>query len=132
MNIKPKNFTWPELYDNVIDITAYTFSWKNIRRRFTNSSHNVPRFLNFIRGISQEGFGRIKYHKLMKKMLEEDRKFRDYFEGENDVLPDFFHNIIKKDLGQWYEQLPQGAIYHDQNAYLKSQQIPIQKKAAVS
>ncbi|MGZ5286340.1 MAG: hypothetical protein ACXWB9_04105, partial [Flavisolibacter sp.] len=45
--------------------------------------------------------------------------FRKFFEGETDQLPEFYLNLIKKDLGIWYKWLPEGAIMHDQNAYLK-------------
>ena len=35
------------------------------------------------------------------------------------ALPDFYLEIIKKDLGYMLEWLPNGAIYHDSKAYLK-------------
>jgi hypothetical protein len=37
------------------------------------------------------------------------------------VLPQFYKNIVRQDLGPLTEWLPEGALYHDPNAYLKSE-----------
>jgi len=73
-----------------------------------------------MRGVSSEGFGRIKYISTLIQLLETDRHFRSYFEQETDVIPQFYVNKIKKDLGPFWEWLPEGAIYHDYNAYLNT------------
>ncbi len=36
------------------------------------------------------------------------------------MLPEFYHNRIRHDLGPMYQYLPEGAIYHDPTAYLGS------------
>jgi len=36
------------------------------------------------------------------------------------VLPPFYYERIRRELGPLYEYLPDGALYHDQNAYLES------------
>jgi len=59
---------------------------------------------------------------MMRRLLDEDRSIRAYHEGETDVLPAFYHDKIRRDLGSLYQFLPEGAIYHDQNAYLKAQE----------
>jgi hypothetical protein len=48
---------------------------------------------------------------------------RDYLEGETDVLPAFYHDRIRRELGPLYEYLPDGALYHDPNAYLGSEAV---------
>jgi hypothetical protein len=46
-------------------------------------------------------------------------------EKQNNCLL-FFSNIIKKDLGIWWQWLPQGAMEHDANAYMhKSSSNPV-------
>ena len=119
MNVKPKNYEWVDFYDKVIDLTAYTFSNRAIYRRFANASHFTVKWMNVMRAISSEGYGRLRFFRKVRKQLVEDQAFRDYFEGETTVLPDFYTGIIRKDLGKWWKWLPEGAIYHDQNAYLK-------------
>jgi hypothetical protein len=74
--------------------------------------------MNMMRAVSSEGWGRLKFYKNIRQKLVEDRGFRAYFEKDTDKLPEFYTNLIKKDLGIWYEWLPEGAIYHDHKAYL--------------
>jgi hypothetical protein len=76
--------------------------------------------MNLMRAVSSEGFGRIKYIATLIQLLETDRQFRMYFEQETDVIPQFYVNKIKEDLGPLWEWLPEGAIYHDHKAYLNS------------
>jgi hypothetical protein len=120
MNVKPLNYTWPQFYDEVVDLSRYSFSWRAIGRRFAATPAAIPRGMNVVRAVSSEGFGRIKYHTLMRRLLDEDRDVRAYMEGETEVLPAFYHDKIRRDLGPLYHFLPEGAIYHDQNAYLKA------------
>jgi len=118
MNIKPKNYEWVDFYDKVIDLTSYTFSRRAMYRRFAATKDFTNKWMNFMRAISSEGHGRIKFYKQIRKNLVEDRNFRNYFEGETKQLPPFYTNIIKKGLGIWWEWLPKGAVEHDPNAYL--------------
>lgn len=118
MNLKPKNYEWVDFYDKVIDLTEYTFSRKAIYRRFMASSHFTTRWMNVMRAISSEGYGRIRFYKMLRKNLVESSSFRKYFEGESDQLPQFYKDIIQKDLGIWMQWLPEGAMEHEPNAYL--------------
>jgi len=122
MNVKPKHYSWTEFYDHVIDLTAYSFSWRSIANRFRHTDMNIPRWMNLVRAISSEGFGRLKYYREVRRRLDADLAFRDYFEGETTELPSFYLNIMKRDLGPFWDWLPKGALYHDTHAYLKSEQ----------
>jgi hypothetical protein len=119
MNMRPKHYTWPAFYRHVIDLTRHSFSPRAIVRRAIATQ---PRWLNFVRAISSEGYGRINYYSQVHQHLLTDKGFRDYFERETDVLPQFFEDRIRRDLGSLWQYLPQGAIYHDAYAYLKSQE----------
>ena len=121
MNVKPANYSWPEFYDYVIDLTEYTFSWRSIWRRFRAIKSRIPRWMNVVRAVSSEGFGRLKYYRQVRHMLEHDLPFRRYFEQETDELPAFFKDRMKKDLGSLWHWLPEGAMHHDANAYLKTE-----------
>ena len=124
MNVKPKNYEWIPFYDKVIDLTEYTFSRKAIYRRWRANTHFTAKWMNAMRAISSEGHGRIKFFKKVRAKLKTDKAFRDYFEGESTQLPQFYIDLIKKDLGVWNEWLPKGAIYHDPYAYMKKQNPP--------
>lgn len=119
MNIKPKNYSWPEFYSHVISLGEHTFSWGAILRRLIATNAFIPRWMNVVRAISEEGFGRIAYNKRILKNLNSDIQFRRYFEQETKELPPFYLDMIRNDLGPLWDALPDGAIFHDQNAYIK-------------
>ena len=80
--------------------------------------------MNVMRAISSEGYGRIRFYKMIRNKLASDRSFLKYFEGEHTTLPKFYKDIIEKDLGIWNQWLPEGALEHEPNAYLhKSSKI---------
>lgn len=118
MNLKPKNYEWVDFYDKVIDLTHYTFSAKAIYKRFTASNHLTTKWMNFMRAVSSEGHGRLRFYRLVRKNLQEDSSFRAFFEGESKQLPEFYKSIIQKDLGMWWKWLPETALVHDENAYM--------------
>ncbi len=123
MNVKPKNYAWPEFYDYVIDLTRYTFNTRAIAKRLVANSGSIPRWMNFLRAISSEGSGRIRYHSNIRRLLESDRNVRGYFERDTTDLPDFYRNLVCADLGPLWEWLPDGALEHDPGAYLRSVEL---------
>ncbi len=120
MNIIPKNYSWPDFYSHIIGLGEHTFSWNAIARRLVATKAFIPRWMNVVRAISEEGFGRVAFNKSILMKLNSDKKFRDYFEQETTELPQYYKDIIKNEVGPLWNWLPDGAIYHDQNAYLKS------------
>ncbi len=118
MNVKPANYSWPDFYDHVIALTRHSFSWRAIYARYRAITATIPRWMNVVRAVSSEGFGRIRYYTRVRELLEHDRPFRDYFEGESGTLPEFFRERIRMDLGPLWSWLPSGALSHDPNAYL--------------
>jgi hypothetical protein len=119
MNVRPMNYSWTEFYDRVIDLTRYSFSWRAIARRFGATQGLASRYMNLVRAVSTEGFGRLKYHGEIRHRLDHDRQIQRYFEQETSELPQFYQALIQKDLGPLWDWLPEGALHHDPNAYLK-------------
>ena len=105
----------------VIDLCEYSFSLRSMARRFRATPPLFAKGLgiNIVRAVSSEGYGRIKYHKTIRRMLREDRHMRDFFEGETDEVPPFYVDLVRRELGPFWEDLPAGALNHDPNAYLK-------------
>jgi len=82
--------------------------------------------MNVVRALSTEGSGRIKYHSAVREKLDSDPTFSRYFEGASDELPQFYVDRVRNDLGSLWDELPEGALYHDPHAYLKAQpRIPL-------
>jgi hypothetical protein len=132
MNVRPEGYGWTELYDETIKLTEYTFSWRAIAARFAATHTAIPKWLNFVRAVSSEGFGRLRYYKEVRRRLDTDRPLRAYFEQETRVLPDFYLDQIRKDLGDLYPWLPPEALSHDENAYLGEQRAHAAPEAAAA
>lgn len=128
MNVRPKNYEWPEFYDHLIDLMKHSFSLKAVYRRFKATSSPLAKFMNVVRAGSSEGYFRLQYHKKLRGLMDTDRSIRDFMEQETDVIPDFYVNKIMSSLGPFAEFLPKGAIEHDQNAYLKKTESAMLKK----
>ncbi len=120
MNVKPMNYSWTEFYSHIIGLGEHTFSWSAIMKRMVATKAFIPRWMNVVRAISEEGFGRVAYNKKILMYLNSDTEFRKYFEQETTELPKFYKDIIKNELGPLWEWLPEGAISHNQNAYLET------------
>jgi hypothetical protein len=52
--------------------------------------------------------------------LDSDRPFRRFFDQETTEIPPFIVQRVRHDLGRFWDWLPDGALRHDPNAYLKS------------
>jgi hypothetical protein len=125
MNVRPENYEWPEFYDHVIDLTKYTFSWRAIANRFKATKAVIPRWMNMVRAMSSEGFGRIRHYTELRHRLDTDEVTRSYFAQTADDLPAFYAEQVRKDLGPLWHWLPEGALLHDHNAYLKSEKANV-------
>ncbi len=122
MNVRPKNYSWPQFYDYLIDLAAHAYSSRLTFRRYLVNRRGFATWLNVIRGVSSERLNRIPYFMEIRKRLETDRPLRRFFEQETTEIPEFFVERIRRDLGPFWQWLPEGALYHDPNAYLHSHQ----------
>src|SRR6185503_20485333 len=101
-------YQWREFYDHVIDLTKHSFSWRAIGNRFRANRETLPKWMNVVRAISTEGFGRIGYHTRVRRLLDADQSFEPYFEGQSASLPQFYVDRVRRDLGSFWEHLPPG------------------------
>ena len=120
MNIRPRHYDWPTFFGHVADLTAYAHCWRQIGRRFRAASGVHSRWYSTLRAVTSD---KVTYYRILHRLLETDRRFRGYFEGETDVLPEFFENRMRRELGVFWDALPEGALVHDQNAYLRSHSV---------
>ena len=118
MNVRPRNYAWPEFYDHVIDLTRHTFSARAIARRFRALRGALPRWMNVLRAVSSEGWGREAYFRRVRRRLDTDRGMRRFFEQETTQIPAFYTDRIRRDLGRFWHWLPPGSLSHDPNTTL--------------
>lgn len=124
MNVRPKNYEWPDFYQKLIRLHEQSFSKKAILRRFNANTGVFPKAMNVLRGISGEGWVKIKYYKNFLNMLENDRPFRDFFEQKTTEIPTYFTDKIRRTLGPLAEWYPEEAMVHDPYAYRNSDAQP--------
>lgn len=121
MNVRPRNYSWTELYDHVIDVRRHTFSRRAVARRLRANQGLLTRSLNLLRALSSEGAGRIRHDTVVRGLLDKDPSMRGFFDGETRVVPAFYTERMRRDLGWLWHSVPSGAIDHDPNAYLLAQ-----------
>jgi hypothetical protein len=120
MNIEPKNYSWGGFYRQVIDLTKYSFRKRSMYRRARATRTLIPKWLNVVRAMSSEGRGRIAFYSEILRRLDADPQFRPFFERLTNKVPQFYADRVRKDLGDLWQWLPEGALCHDPNAYLTS------------
>ena len=118
MNVRPKNYSWPEFYDRTIDLFKYSFSRAAISRRLSANRGWIPKTMNVIRAVSGQGWGKIRYHQEIRRRLDQDRPLRQFFDQETTAVPRFLVDRIRSDLGPMWEWLPKGALSYDPNPSL--------------
>ncbi|HEX6669091.1 MAG TPA: hypothetical protein VF061_06010, partial [Gemmatimonadales bacterium] len=96
MNVRPANYSWVEFYDRLVDLTGYSFSWRAIGRRLGATPAMIPRWMNVVRAMSSEGWGRIAYHTTIRGLLDTAPSVRGVMEGEDDRLPAFYEARIRR------------------------------------
>jgi hypothetical protein len=106
LNIRLKNYRVPAFYDHLIDLVGYSFSPRRALRRFRTNRKGTARWLNLLRAVSSEGRGRYRYHRKLRSLMDADTAFVAFLEGESAVLPEFFRNKIRANLGPFFEHLP--------------------------
>ena len=112
-NVRPKNYSWPQFYDHLIDLFQYSFSWRAVVHRYKAVRAPLPRWMNVLRSRSAQGVGRVKRFREMRRRLDSDRQFRDFFEQESTEVPQFYVEQLLRDLGPFQQWLPEGALRHD-------------------
>jgi hypothetical protein len=121
MNVRPLNYSWTELYDRVIDLRKHSFSWRAVARRLAANDGLLTRSVNFVRAISSEGTGRIRHDTMFRGLLDHDRSVRGFFEGDTTAVPPVYAARVRRDLDTLWPWLPEGALEHDPNAYLRAE-----------
>jgi len=127
MNVQPLNYGWEDFYARAVDLTRYAYSPARLMRRFVANDGWSTRTLNFVRAASSR---RAKFQGKIQSLLQNDRAFSAFFAGESQQLPDFYRNRVQRQLGPLWDSLPEGALMHDPNAYLKREERAAERVVA--
>ena len=119
-NVRPRHYAWPAFYDRVLDLLRYSHTGPRLARRFA-ATRGVPRWVHLLSSLSSEGRGRIRYLTTVRRLLHTDPTMLRFMNAETDVLPAFYRDRLRRELGTMYNLLPAGALDHDHLAYLESE-----------
>jgi hypothetical protein len=125
MNVRPLNYDWAAFYAHAEDLTLYAHSRERLWRRFIANRGTMTKAMNLMRAKSS---GRAKFQGKVLRLLKRP-EVRRFFDGETDVLPDFYRKRIRMQLGRLWDALPDGALMHDPNAYLKRHEAEAKRAA---
>ncbi|MFQ5690351.1 MAG: B12-binding domain-containing radical SAM protein [Gemmatimonadota bacterium] len=133
MNVRPLHYEWIEFYEHLIDVTRHTFSARAIYNRYRANRSRGWRWLNVLRGATRQGRGRVELYQGHIDRLRSDREYRDFFEGETTRVPRYYVDKARRELGPFWDWLPEGALFHDHLAYLKAEESrQVQARVAVA
>jgi hypothetical protein len=127
MNVRPLNYDWADFYSHAEDLTLYAHSRKQLWRRFNANRGITTKAMNLMRASSS---GRAQFQGKVQRMLVNNPTVRSFFDGESTVLPEFYRNRIRRQMGALWDALPEGALMHDPNAYLKRHEAEARPAAA--
>jgi hypothetical protein len=116
MNVRPLHYGWEEFSGRAENLTRYALSPGRVARRFMANDGLPTKALNVVRAMSSR---RAHFQARIQELLRTDPQVRGFFDGRTEALPDFYRKKIQRHLGPLWDALPEGALMHDQNAYLK-------------
>lgn len=116
-NVRTANYDAKEFSDLVADLLGFTLGTRVIARRFLANGGWTTKWLNLLRAGTSS---RLKWQRSVSDLLGSDAAFRAYFDGKTSALPDRLKSRVKNGLGAMWPLLPDGAVEHNQNAYLDS------------
>jgi radical SAM superfamily enzyme YgiQ (UPF0313 family) len=104
-NVRPLHYSPTELYDRLIDLYEFAYSWRAVLRRTRVTPGGWGKLVNFGRSVD-EGRGFIDFHKRIRARLDSDRELRDFYEGTRAAPPTSFMAEVKEQLGPYRALLP--------------------------
>jgi hypothetical protein len=104
-NVRPLHYSPTELYDRLIDLYSFAYSWRAVLHRTRITPGGWGKLVNFGRSVD-EGRGFITFHKRIRARLETDRELRAFYEGEREPPPTSFMDEVKTQLGPYQDLLP--------------------------
>jgi len=115
MNIVPKHYSWAELNVHFIDLLKYSFSAKNMVRRFNANHMTASKWITLLLSLTIGGSGKIRYFSDMIKNLHRSPDFQSFVKKETSRVPAFMIENVKKDLGPLWQWLPDKSLSYDIN-----------------
>lgn len=120
--IKLKHYESLEYYCHMIELYEYIVSLQQIKSRlFTKCLHPLARFVHLLRLYDVKQELSILYR--IRNNLVEDSEFRAFYNGQSNILPAYYRQMIKKRLGNYAELLSDEDLIPDWDQLGKGAEI---------
>jgi hypothetical protein len=109
LNVRPKNYSFEDLYGNINDLASYAHSPRKIWERFKANKHPLPKWMNLIRALfANQGwngnFG------VIHRLLQTDPEFQAFYSGKTSKPPSYYYKRVQSALGSFYPYLPKQVL----------------------
>jgi hypothetical protein len=94
-----KNYTPLVFYQKLIDVFSHFTSAAMLRRRLATTNRGAVRAIHIVRTLVKRK--RIRAFQQLLHMLNTDRQFRAFHEGESSSLPEFYQQAYDRMLGPY-------------------------------
>lgn len=94
-----KNYTPPVFYQKLIDVFSHFTSAAMLRRRLATTDRGAVRAIHIVRTLVKRK--RIRAFQRLLHMLNTNRQFRAFHEGESSSLPEFYQQAYDRMLGPY-------------------------------
>ena len=98
------NYSPVQYYDHLIDLNRELSSPRMMMRRMATRAPLRTRLFHCARSLAVRKD--IEDMQEVRNLLATDDRFRAFFEGRTQELPEFFHNMYEKKLGRYAELIP--------------------------
>lgn len=104
LTILMNNYSPVQYYDHLIDLNRELSSPRMMMRRMATRAPLRTRLFHCARSLAVRKD--IEVMQEVRDLLATDDRFRAFFEGRTQELPEFFHNMYEKNLGRYAELIP--------------------------
>ena len=125
MNVRPKNYGWSQFYEHMIDLTRHSFSTPTVARRFDGESTGDSAHAQRDPRVRGRGPAAARLLSNASEAAREGCVDARVLRGREHARAAFLRRPHPRPTCKSYwDALPANALYHDQNAYLRSTAKP--------
>lgn len=109
LNVRPKNYSFADLYGNINALAAYAHAPRKIWARFKANKHPLPRWMNLVRALFANQGWNSNFGK-MHRLLLTDPEFQAFYDGKTSKPPSYYTGSVQASLGPLYPYLPRQVL----------------------
>jgi hypothetical protein len=104
LTARAKHYNTLELVTNLVKLIAISVSWPLALRRFRSNASFAAKAVCTLRTFDLMGY--LPELQRFRDLLAVDREFRNFHEGENDTVPEYYHAQLDRRLGNLAALVP--------------------------